>query len=160
MKKIFPLGLIVFILIFINTGCVSQTKKGKVWQPVKTKKAPLVHLVQWPEEILPIIAEWYTGDIKNSGSIADANPNINPDYLSVGNKIFISEELVKTRNPLTKEFVTEYYTKLKKKKKSSRPVKKPAKTAPETDKTEPLPREPDKPDEPDEPDEFEIIGPK
>lgn len=143
--------MIVFTLTFMYMGCISQTRKGKVWQPVKPTKAPFVHLVRWPQEILPIIAKWYTGDNKNWESIANANPNINPGHLFVGNKIFIPEDLLKTRDPIPREFVNEYYVKLKKKKKSSKSVKNPKKTTPATEKTMSLPKQED---------EFEIFGPK
>jgi len=138
MIKIIPLCLIVFTMTLMNVGCIPQNRKGKVWQPVKKTKTPFVHLVKWPEEALPIIAKWYTGDSKNWKSIANANPSINPRHLSVGNKIFIPEDLLKTRDPVLREFVTEYYAKKKK-------------TATSTKKIMPFPKQEDK---------FEIFGPK
>ena len=151
MKKILIVVLVLFILAFMIIGCTSPSKKEKTWQRVIPKKTSFVHMVQWPNETLPIIAQWYTGDSNNWQSLADANPIINPKQLSAGNKIFISEDLLKIRKPMPREFIAEYYNKLKKKKLPSKSVKVPKKQAPVPSQPAPLPKKEDK---------FEIIGPK
>jgi hypothetical protein len=150
MKKIRIVVLVLFILAFMIIGCTSPSKKEKAWERVIPKKTSFVHMVQWPNETLPIIAKWYTGDSNNWQSLADANPIINPKQLSAGNKIFISEDLLKIRKTMPRKFITEYY-KPKKKKLPSKSVKVPKKEAPVPSQPAPLPKKED---------EFEIIGPK
>ena len=145
-KKRLPLAIIAWFLLSVGMGCGLQGKKKDAWQPVEQKKAPVVHIVQYPKETLSIIAKWYTGDVKNWEILANANPNINPDLLSLGNEIFVPEHLVKTRNSMPKEFVSKFYQKQK---------KAISKTAKEPEKEEPAPLAKDE-DE----DDFEIFGPK
>ena len=151
MPKIHSFILIVFMLLFITAGCILPGKKHDHWEPVDKNKAPVVHEVQWKSETLSIIAKWYTGESKNWEFLADANPNINPDSISIGNKIFIPSDLVKTRDPMTKQFVTTYYQKPKKKEVPSNSTKLRKKEAPEKADTEPVPNCED---------DFEVIGPK
>jgi hypothetical protein len=151
MSKIHPLILIVFMLLFITAGCILPGKKHDDWQPIDKNKAPVVHEVQWKSETLSIIAKWYTGESKNWEFLADANPNINPDSISVGNKIFIPSDLVKTRDPMTKQFVTKYYQKPKKKKAPLKSTKVQKKEGPVKADSKPAPNYED---------DFEVIGPK
>lgn len=139
------------MLLFITAGCILPGKKYDDWQPIDKNKAPVVHEVQWKAETLSIIAKWYTGESKNWEFLADANPNINPDSISIGNKIFIPSELVKTRDPMTKQFVTKYYQKPKKKKAPLKSTKVQKKKEPE--KVDPGPATICE-------DDFEVIGPK
>ena len=87
MQKRHPLILILAIVSVMGTGCFMQGKKHE-WQPIKQKSASVVHEVQWPKETMEIVAKWYTGAIDNWELLADANPNINPESLSPGSKIF------------------------------------------------------------------------
>jgi hypothetical protein len=66
----------------------------------KSLKNYFAHTVRQPGEKLTAIAGWYTGDIGNFKALAKANPDIDPDFLLVGNEIFIPAELLKTRKPL------------------------------------------------------------
>jgi hypothetical protein len=151
MQKMQPLVLILFILLFINTGCIQSTKKNRHWQPIDRNTAPVVHEVQWKAETLSIIAKWYTGESKNWGILADANPNINPDSIAIGNKIFIPSDLVKTKDPLTKQFVTNCYRIGERMNSSS--------TYPKWGKKGGLERAASQSTTSDE-DDFEVIGPK
>jgi len=58
------------------------------------------HTVQRPGERLAEIAGWYTGDSKNWQNIARANPEVDPEFLLVGNEIYIPTKLLKTRKPI------------------------------------------------------------
>jgi hypothetical protein len=58
------------------------------------------YTVKQPGERLPEIAGWYTGDSKNWQHLAKANPDLDPDYLLVGNEIYIPAKLLKTRDPI------------------------------------------------------------
>ena len=53
-----------------------------------------------PDEKISAIARWYTGNAENSKAIAEANPDIDPDFLLVGNEIYIPSTLLKTRKPM------------------------------------------------------------
>ena len=66
----------------------------------KILKNYFVHTVRQPGEKLTAIAGWYTGDVGNFKALAKANPDIDPEFLLVGNEIFIPAELLKTRKPL------------------------------------------------------------
>lgn len=117
MKRLFLLSIIGVTLISANMGCGILTKKSKEWKPIEPRRTSFVHTVKWPGETLQIIAKWYTGDNKNWTSLADANPIINPERIFVGNHIFIPKDLLKTRKPLTKKFITAYSQKPKQNKK-------------------------------------------
>jgi hypothetical protein len=83
--------------------------------PVKPKPGPetayFVHTVKWRGESVSIIAGWYTGDIQNWKVLREHNPDINPNRIFEGNKIRIPEYLMKTKAPMTKEYVDGFYTK-------------------------------------------------
>jgi len=96
--------------------------------PGKAEPTYLVHTVKWSGETVSIIAGWYTGDIENWKALAEANPNINPNRIFEGNKILIPENLLKTRDPMTKEFVESFYPKPKPKPAPPKPA--PPKAAP------------------------------
>ena len=68
-----------------------------------------VHPVQYPGETVSIIAAWYLGDKMRFDVLAAANPEINPAVIRVGMKIKIPENLMKTREPMTREFVEGFY---------------------------------------------------
>ena len=58
------------------------------------------YTVQQPGESLAEISRRYTGDSKNWKAIAQANPDIDPKYLLVGNEIYIPSKLLKTQAPI------------------------------------------------------------
>ena len=66
----------------------------------KSLKNYFAHTVRQPGEKLTQIARWYTGDVGNAKTLAKANPDIDPEFLLVGNEIFIPSNLLKTRKPL------------------------------------------------------------
>ena len=71
----------------------------------------LVHKVRYPGESVSIIAGWYTGEIENWKALAEANPGLNPNVINEGMKINIPESMLKTREPMTKEYVDGFYPK-------------------------------------------------
>ena len=85
-------------------------------EPRRPKEAFYVHTVRWSGESVSVIAFWYTGDGENWKALAQANPSINPNRIWGGNKILIPENLLKTREPMPKEFVDRFYSKSKKEK--------------------------------------------
>jgi hypothetical protein len=72
------------------------------------------HTVKWRTESLSIIAGWYTGDMKNWKTISEANPDVNPSPIPEGTRIRIPENIVKTKSPLTRDYVDSFYEKPKK----------------------------------------------
>lgn len=82
---------------------------------IQPKEEIYVHTVKWGGETLAIIASWYTGDGRNWKALAKANPKLVPHRIYEGNKITIPGSLLKTRQPMTKEFVARSYSKDNKK---------------------------------------------
>lgn len=72
-----------------------------------------VHKVRYPGESVSIIAGWYTGEIENWKVLAEANPGLDPNVIHAGMKINIPESMMKTREPMTKEYVDSFYPKQK-----------------------------------------------
>ncbi len=66
----------------------------------KSLKNYFAHTVRQPGEKLSAIAGWYTGDAGNFKALVKANPDIDPEFLLVGNEIFIPAEMLKTRKTL------------------------------------------------------------
>lgn len=147
MNKGLSFVFIAGIVFSMSVGC-SLVGKKNAWQPVKQKNAPVVHRVQYPNERLSIIAEWYTGNALNLEALENANPNINPDHLFPGNQIFVPEHLLKTREPMPEEFISKFYQTPKKNKAPEKSVKAPGRKEPAL-----LPKTEEK-------DEFEIFGPR
>ena len=76
-------------------------------QPEPPKEPPyLVHTVKWPGETLALIAKWYTGDTENWRAIAKANPKLDPRRIRLRSQIQIPSELLKNREPMSREFAT------------------------------------------------------
>ncbi|MGD8271928.1 MAG: LysM domain-containing protein [Desulfobacterales bacterium] len=102
----------------------------------KTLSGYFAHTVTKTDEKLSDIAEWYTGKTSNEKAIADANPDINPNLLLIGNEIYIPSALLKTDKPL-----------------DQKPVQKTAKAAPKNSKTEKVTPAPKKK-------KIQLFGPK
>ena len=74
--------------------------------PKPQEPSYVVHTVKWRGESMSIIAAWYTGSSQNWKLLAQANRQIrNPNTINEGDIIRIPEQLLKTRKPMTKEFV-------------------------------------------------------
>jgi hypothetical protein len=91
------------------------------------KKSYFTHTVRFPRETVSIIAGWYTGNIENWKALAEANPDLDPKTIFVGNKILIPEDMLKTREPMPKEFVDGFYKPRKGKAPPAKPAPSPAK---------------------------------
>ena len=79
---------------------IMTTKKFLPYKMVaKSRSGYFAHTVKKSDEKLADIADWYTGDKGNAKLIALANPDIDPEFLLVGNEIFIPSDLLKTRKP-------------------------------------------------------------
>jgi hypothetical protein len=82
--------------------------------PIPAEEPPLplgpqqrfhVHEVRWPGETLSHIALWYTGSGNNWGKIAEANPGLTPKSINIGDKILIPQELLKVREPMSRDHI-------------------------------------------------------
>jgi hypothetical protein len=73
-----------------------------------------VHRVQYPGETVSIIAAWYLGDKMRFDVLAAANPEINPKLVKAGMSIRIPENMMKTHEPMPKDFVDSFYGRSKK----------------------------------------------
>ncbi len=113
MRKAGLAVLALGMLVFIYSGCnmIGMKKKGK--EPAAPQRIQFVHTVKYPGETLSIISKWYTGDVNNWKTLADANTHIDYNKMVTGNNVFIPENLLKTREPLTKEFIDSFYKKEK-----------------------------------------------
>ena len=127
------LALMAILIIF--NGCISTGTKKTEWKPTEAvKKPPFIHTVKFPGETFPIISQWYTGDKNNWEVLADANLNLDYDHMAPGSRIYIPENLLKTTDPLTEDYIDAYNKKNKPKVtvENKKPVSKP-KTPPKKD---------------------------
>ncbi|MBU1172221.1 MAG: hypothetical protein KKD44_21910 [Proteobacteria bacterium] len=133
--------ILILLVLFTSSSC-SFFGSEKRWKPVKQTRHAFVHTVEWPNESMPLISRWYTGKEENAEHVIKANPTVNPERLVVGTLIYIPRKLLKTREPMTREFVENSLEK---------PIKKipaePVKIMPEKKKIE-------------SPDKFELFGPR
>ncbi len=101
----------------------------KVEESLPSEKPPpeetyFTHTVKWSGETVSIIAGWYTGDIENWKILAEVmlknNPNADVKRIFIGDKILIPESMMKTRDPMPKEFVDSFYKRSKPEKGSTK----------------------------------------
>jgi len=126
-----------------------KTRKAQVAK-TKRKSSHYYHKVQYPGESLSIIAKWYTGDVKNWPFLAKVNPELDPNRITVGDKILVPNTLLHTQKPMPRSFAAGS-AKRKKSKPSQVKTTKTAKKQSEPATTSP----PDKQAE-----VFELFGPK
>jgi hypothetical protein len=72
------------------------------------------HSVRWSGETMSIIAGWYTGNIRNWKILAEVNPGIKPNRLSVGMTIRIPSHIMKTKTTMPKEHINRLYSNARK----------------------------------------------
>jgi hypothetical protein len=95
-----PNRIMIGDLIYIPQEMMNTKEPLPRKVAAKSLKNYFAHTVRRPGEKLTAIAGWYTGDTGNYKALAKANPDIDPDFLLVGNEIFIPAELLITRKPL------------------------------------------------------------
>jgi nucleoid-associated protein YgaU len=123
-------GLFSLIFIWMFIGCVyrpmpsppkslpeSATEaesKPAVKSKIPVLKKPMpsaqkpefyVHTVRWSGETVSVIAQWYTGKQNNWEHIVKANSDLDPKQMRIGDKIFIPVDLLKTREPMPREYL-------------------------------------------------------
>ncbi len=95
-----PNRIAVGNIIYIPPEMMKIKKPLPLKVVAKTLPAYFAHIVTQPDEKFADIARWYTGDAENHRSIAEANPDIDPEFLLVGNEIYIPSALIKTHKPM------------------------------------------------------------
>ena len=70
-----------------------------------------IHRVRWPGETLSIIAQWYTGSLKNWTVLSKTNPTLDLKRIVIGANIFIPEDLLKSHKPMPFSFLSSSVTK-------------------------------------------------
>ncbi len=68
--------------------------------------APFGHTVVRSGETLVAISLWYTGAAENWKRLVEANGNLEPRRIKIGDRILIPAELLKTRQPMPADFMT------------------------------------------------------
>jgi hypothetical protein len=99
-----------------------------------------VHEVKWPGESLSIIAGWYTGDIQNWKALVPFNPHIRPDLIRVGDRIVIPRSMMKTQEPMPREYVETFVPQAGGHAQPSPPKEKPSQDEPKLFGPKPLPK--------------------
>jgi LysM repeat protein len=136
---------------------VANRHKNEKAQVAKTPPRPshYYHRVKYSGETLSIIAKWYTGDVEHWQALAKANPKLDPNRITVGDKIRIPKNMLNTRKPMPRSFVVASTKKKQRKAPSTTPSEvKTTKTA-KKESASPLPESSSK-----EPEVLELFGPK
>lgn len=116
-------GLVIPISMWMFIGCIhphtpSDIKTASIEPIVEEPSLPApkvefyMHKVRWSGETLSVIAQWYTGTHKNWEAVAKVNPDLNPKLILVGDDILIPPDLLKTNEPMPREYL---YTSSRKK---------------------------------------------
>jgi hypothetical protein len=95
--------LALFALTAAIIGCAPQggaTHAGPVTN--EPQPAYLEHTITFSGETLADIAAWYTGRATNWQVIRDANPNLKPNNLKLGQVVLIPRSIVVNEKPFTK----------------------------------------------------------
>lgn len=115
------LGIIGLFIVIMCWGCAGVEQKIDAWQSSFRENLNsrlfgnsdgdeeyFVHTSRWQWETLAYVAEWYTGKSKNQHKLADVNPTLRPGRIAAGSKVKIPVGLLKTREPLPKNFAGDY----------------------------------------------------
>ncbi|MDX1706983.1 MAG: LysM peptidoglycan-binding domain-containing protein [Desulfobacterales bacterium] len=98
-----PNRIVLGNLIYIPPELMKTKKPLPRKEVAKTLPGYFAHTVTQSDEKLSEIAEWYTGDAGNDKAIAEANADIDPELLLIGNEIFIPSVLLITQKPLDRK---------------------------------------------------------
>ncbi len=99
---------VFFVTVFgimLFAGCARGGSSGAAPQGAPVAPAHLEHVVRYRGETFGTIARWYTGSAANWSAIAAANPNVNPNKITIGRKINIPTQIVTRQEPLPESFV-------------------------------------------------------
>ena len=123
LRNFTSIGITGLFIVVMCWGCAGVEQKFDDWQAAlrdklnfnsskkggqNGNKAYFVHTSRWSGETMAYVAEWYTGNPENRHKLADLNPRVNSRKIAVGSEIFIPVGLLKTREPLPKNFSAKY----------------------------------------------------
>ncbi|MFN8389666.1 MAG: LysM peptidoglycan-binding domain-containing protein [Bdellovibrionota bacterium] len=114
-------GLMTLTAVMLSTsGCSGRANPPPppVENRAPVEPPPVEHRVSYSGETLALIASWYTGKSTNWTLIRDANPNLRPERINIGQRILIPANLVTEHNPMPKKFVQDSLAKVR----SSKPA--------------------------------------
>jgi len=97
------------VFVAMYAGCSKFFKPDTPAVSAPPTPSYFTHTVKWSGESVSIIAAWYTGDLQNWKLIAQANPALNPNLVYPGLKVLVPEDIMKTHDPMPKDFVDSYY---------------------------------------------------
>ncbi len=93
--------------IKLKTSAVGPETPSELEPPSLTPEPRIyIHRVRWPGETLSIIAQWYTGSLKNWKTLSNANPTLDLNRIVIGANIFIPEDLLKSHKPMPFSFLS------------------------------------------------------
>lgn len=91
----------VFFILLILSSCSKRELEPPREIPLPKEPAAIYHEVLFHGETLSLIAAWYTGDSRNWKTIADFNPGLNPNNISIRDIIKIPKSIVKKEKSFT-----------------------------------------------------------
>lgn len=129
MKRLLSYPSVSFLVVVLFccaclAGCAGVGEKGG--QSAEARQDVYVHLVEWPGETLPMIAQWYTGNKDNGKILSRTSPDIVPDRLEVGDHVLIPLALMKNSTKMPREFFSTFGAKDRPAPKKASPKAKPA----------------------------------
>lgn len=62
------------------------------------------HKIRWHGETLSVVSKWYTGRYSNWKVLLNHNPEIDPNRIKIGQKIYIPKTMLKTSEPLPEKY--------------------------------------------------------
>ncbi len=98
----------------------AETKKIK-----NIKQTYYVHVVRYEGETLSLISNWYIGNYKDWKLLAQHNPELNPNSIHVGDRVWIPKGKMRTSKQLPATFVNKKNKGPEKVKKHGRKKEKP-----------------------------------
>ncbi|MBL7662286.1 LysM peptidoglycan-binding domain-containing protein [bacterium] len=102
-SKILTISVFIFAAIFGLQAC--QPKRPRPQSSDFAETAYLDHTVRYRGETLGLISLWYTGNTNNWKMIADANPRLKPNQITLGDRIRIPRRYIVESRPLPEGFI-------------------------------------------------------
>ncbi len=102
--KIHPSRIRIGSRIYIQPELLKTRKPMSAAFTKKYLPTYYEHEVHWPGETLSVISKWYTGKYQNWKKLVNHNPELNPNRIKIGQKVYLPKGLLKTREPLPQKF--------------------------------------------------------
>ena len=98
--------VIVGVLVCLITSLAACAKESHfVDETALEAQQYYVHTVRYSGETLGLIANWYTGEVRNWNLIQEANPGLRPERITIGQQINIPRGIMTNSETLTREVV-------------------------------------------------------